>query len=156
MGFETCFHWLGRFLFRGTFRRIFVSMGGRSSTRRRYASSGASSCNYNTYPQSPYHHQVRQHPYYKPQHHHAPPSHRNYGGRTPQPHWRIDQKYSMIADDYTTLEQVSSCAAYLEICKDFLFWGGLLVLVSIDSFIICHFALCSGYCCSCSGWVRVF
>ncbi|CAI0425902.1 unnamed protein product [Linum tenue] len=55
-------------------------------------------------------------PYYTPQHPHAPPpsSSSAYGyepERPPQPQKRLDRRYSRIADDYKTLDQVTAALA---------------------------------------------
>ncbi|XP_059633654.1 E3 ubiquitin-protein ligase RGLG5-like [Cornus florida] len=84
-------------------------MGGSSSKgtiRRQFSSFGSSSFNFHGYPESPH---PEQEPYYTPQHHHAPaPAPYNHGAQTPQPQRKLDRKYSMIADNYQTLEQVTA------------------------------------------------
>ncbi|KAA8533230.1 hypothetical protein F0562_033237 [Nyssa sinensis] len=85
-------------------------MGGKSSkgtSRRRFSSFGSSSFNHRGHPQSPYHQQ--NHPYYTPQHHHVPAPY-CYGHQTPQR--KLDRRYSNIADDYQTLEQVTTALGH--------------------------------------------
>uniref|UniRef100_A0A5B7B1K9 Putative E3 ubiquitin-protein ligase RGLG2 n=1 Tax=Davidia involucrata TaxID=16924 RepID=A0A5B7B1K9_DAVIN len=88
-------------------------MGGKSSkrtSRRQFSSFGSSSFNHHGYPQSPYHQQ--NHPsYYTPQHHRAAAP-TNYGTQTPQPQRKLDRRYSIIADNYQTLEQVTDALAH--------------------------------------------
>ncbi|GAV90463.1 Copine domain-containing protein/zf-C3HC4_3 domain-containing protein [Cephalotus follicularis] len=90
-------------------------MGGKSSkggSGRRYASYGsANSTPWNNYgyPQSPY---LQQTTYCTtPQHYHAPAPSHNYGSQTPQPQKRLDRRYSRIADNYRTLDQVTAALA---------------------------------------------
>ncbi|GLU03174.1 hypothetical protein SLE2022_203890 [Rubroshorea leprosula] len=86
-------------------------MGGRSSkgsSGRHYSSSRSAEPSWNQYgyqPQSPYH---REPPYYAPQHHYE--SSASYSQRH-QPHQqrkRLERKYSRIADNYKTLDQVTA------------------------------------------------
>jgi len=94
-------------------------MGGKSSKESSwrdyysYGSTNSSSSNQNGYPPaSPYPYPSPQHnSYYTSQNHHAPaPSSSSYpyeSQRTPQhPQKRLDRKYSRIADNYKTLDQV--------------------------------------------------
>ncbi|KAL2519622.1 E3 ubiquitin-protein ligase RGLG1 [Abeliophyllum distichum] len=83
-------------------------MGGRNSSPRRSSSFGSSSFEDHGYLQSPYTHH---HSPYTPQHHHAPPVSYDYGARTPQPRRVLDRKFSRIADNYTTLDQVTAALA---------------------------------------------
>ncbi|KAL3501107.1 hypothetical protein ACH5RR_035556 [Cinchona calisaya] len=74
-------------------------MGGRSSSRRNISSNSSSFSN------------NQQQPCYTPQHRLVPASFFNYGARTPQPYKRSDSRYSRIADNYETLEQVTAALA---------------------------------------------
>lgn len=78
-----------------------------------YDSGGPSTWNQYGYPQPSY----PQHPYYTPQHQHAPPPSSssfnygsqasfNYGSEPPPPQRKLDRKYSRIADNYRSLDQV--------------------------------------------------
>ncbi|XP_021901200.1 E3 ubiquitin-protein ligase RGLG5-like isoform X2 [Carica papaya] len=82
-------------------------MGGSSSKRSRQGLS-SSSGSANSSPWSHYGY-PQQHLYYTPQHRHAPAS--SYSSQTPRPHRTFERKYSRIADNYTTLEQVTSALA---------------------------------------------
>ncbi|CAK9144531.1 unnamed protein product [Ilex paraguariensis] len=85
-------------------------MGGKSSkgtSRRQFSSSSSYSFNNHGYPQSPY---PEQNPVYTPRHHHAPSPY-HYGSQTPQPQRRLDRRYSRIADNYRTLEEVTAALA---------------------------------------------
>ncbi|CAA3030536.1 E3 ubiquitin- ligase RGLG2-like [Olea europaea subsp. europaea] len=83
-------------------------MGGRISSSRRSSSSFGSFDDHG-YLQSPY---TPRHSVYTPRHHHqASPMSYDYGVRTPQPQQGLDRKFSRIADNYTTLEQVTSALA---------------------------------------------
>ncbi|GFP88317.1 E3 ubiquitin-protein ligase rglg1 [Phtheirospermum japonicum] len=73
-------------------------MGNKSSSPRRFSSFSPSSSYSTTTPH---------HPYYTPQHHHAPAAY-SPAPPTPQPHRRLDRKFSRIADNYQTLDQVTS------------------------------------------------
>uniref|UniRef100_A0A2P2LX46 Uncharacterized protein MANES_13G021000 n=1 Tax=Rhizophora mucronata TaxID=61149 RepID=A0A2P2LX46_RHIMU len=94
-------------------------MGGKSSkgSRSRHYSSydSSSSWNHYGYPQaSPYPYQSsQQNPYYTPQHHPVPPptSSYNYEPERPPPQRRLDRKYSRIADNYQSLDQVTAALA---------------------------------------------
>ncbi|KAH8495384.1 hypothetical protein H0E87_018530 [Populus deltoides] len=102
-------------------------MGGKSSKESSWRdyysygstnSSSSSSSNQNGYPPaSPYPYPSPQHnSYYTSQNHHAPaPSSSSYpyeSQRTPQhPQKRLDRKYSRIADNYKTLDQVTAALA---------------------------------------------
>ncbi|KAJ4972656.1 hypothetical protein NE237_005830 [Protea cynaroides] len=102
-------------------KRLLGLMGGKSSRessfRRRSSSFGSSSsCNHHGYPQSPY---VQQTPTYGSQPHYAsqsqyqpqyepPPS--TYGARS-HPRKKLEKKYSRIADNYQSLEQVTEALA---------------------------------------------
>ncbi|XP_027097370.2 E3 ubiquitin-protein ligase RGLG5 [Coffea eugenioides] len=79
-------------------------MGSASSSRRNISSFSSSSSSHAGYQRSPY---PQQPPYYTPQPHHAPASF-NYGARTPQPYQKSDSRYSRIADNYETLDQVTA------------------------------------------------
>lgn len=82
-------------------------MGGHFSKRRKVSSSRPSWFDQNGYPGSPL---VQPASYFTPQHHLAPSSsssYFDYGLRTPQPHM-LNRRYSRIADNYYTLDQVSS------------------------------------------------
>ncbi|CAL1395342.1 unnamed protein product [Linum trigynum] len=91
-------------------------MGGRSSkesdggSRREFVS--YDSFNYRHQPPaSPY---PESQPYYTPQHPHAPPPSSAYGyepERPPQPQKKLDRRYSKIADNYQTLDQVTAALA---------------------------------------------
>lgn len=59
-------------------------------------------------PSSPHH---RQYTYNTPQHHHAPLPY-SYGTQTPQRQRNLDSRYSRIADNYQTLEQVTDALAH--------------------------------------------
>lgn len=92
-------------------------MGGRSSKEssgRRYSSASSSVSSWNQYPpQSPY---PNEQPYYAPQNHYEmppsplpPPS---YSSRPQtQPRKRLERKYSRIADNYKSLDQVTAALA---------------------------------------------
>ncbi|XP_057948871.1 E3 ubiquitin-protein ligase RGLG2-like isoform X2 [Malania oleifera] len=89
-------------------------MGGKGSKgtgRRQFSSFGSSSFNHHGYSQSQPQGGQYYPQYYTPQHHLAPPPY-NYEAQTPQPHRKLDRRYSRIADDYTTLEQVTSALAH--------------------------------------------
>ncbi|XP_059445885.1 E3 ubiquitin-protein ligase RGLG5-like [Corylus avellana] len=84
---------------------------------RSYDSGGSSGWNQYGYPHP------QQPPYYTPQHQHAPPppsssfnygsqSSFNYGSETPQPQRKLDRKYSRIADNYRSLDQVTAALAH--------------------------------------------
>ncbi|CAI9756324.1 unnamed protein product [Fraxinus pennsylvanica] len=83
-------------------------MGGRSSSSRRSSSFGSSSFDDHGYLQSPYTHHHSSTPRH---HHHASPMSNGYGMRTPQPQRGLDRKFSRIADNYTTLDQVTAALA---------------------------------------------
>ncbi|GMH20760.1 hypothetical protein Nepgr_022602 [Nepenthes gracilis] len=97
-------------------------MGGRnskSSRRRKLVSSAASSYgwdpNQHGYPPStpyqpqPYH---MSQPSYTPHHHYAPsPSPYSYVHQSSQPNKRLERKYSRIADNYRTLDEVTAALA---------------------------------------------
>ncbi|XP_028776531.1 E3 ubiquitin-protein ligase RGLG5 isoform X2 [Neltuma alba] len=87
-------------------------MGGKSSKEesRRYGSSYGSAPSYSRwdshgYTQSPRPPQI---PYYAPQHPSAPPPFYEYGSQTSQPNRRLDRRYSRIADDYRSLDEVTA------------------------------------------------
>ncbi|CAK7332497.1 unnamed protein product [Dovyalis caffra] len=99
-------------------------MGGifsKGSSRRDFSSydSPSSSSSWNQYgypPASPYPYpSSQQSPYYTPQHHHAPAHNSSYlyesQRPTQQPQKRLDRKYSRIADNYQTLDQVTAALA---------------------------------------------
>ncbi|KAE8023565.1 hypothetical protein FH972_009243 [Carpinus fangiana] len=84
---------------------------------RSYDSGASSTWNQYGYPQP------QQPPYYTPQHQHAPPppsssfnygsqASFNYGSETPQPQRKLDRKYSRIADNYRSLDQVTAALAH--------------------------------------------
>ncbi|XVF43866.1 hypothetical protein PTKIN_Ptkin02bG0074700 [Pterospermum kingtungense] len=91
-------------------------MGGKSSkssSGRRYSTSRSSGSDawsrYRYPPPSPYPQETS---YYTPQHHYAPPPSYNYGSQTPQrTHKHLERKYSRIADNYQTLDQVTAALA---------------------------------------------
>ncbi|GLU21728.1 hypothetical protein SLE2022_378490 [Rubroshorea leprosula] len=89
-------------------------MGGRSSkgsSGRRNSPSRSAGTSWNQYgypPQSPY---PQERPYYTSQHSYAPQPSYSHRPQTPQPHKRLDTKYSRIADNYRTLDQVTSALA---------------------------------------------
>ncbi|KAF8399804.1 hypothetical protein HHK36_015675 [Tetracentron sinense] len=103
-------------------------MGGRSSREsslRQTSSvrSSSSSWSHHDYPQSPYTQQRQNYaepyapppqyapqPQYVPQPQYASPPH-NYGGHAPEPHRSLERRYSRIADNYNTLEQVTDALA---------------------------------------------
>ncbi|KAJ8773681.1 hypothetical protein K2173_005927 [Erythroxylum novogranatense] len=99
-------------------------MGGRSSkesSRRNYSSHGSanSSSSWNQYgyqqPTSypyPYPY-AQQNPYYTPQHQYAQPSTSSYDyePQRAQPQRRLERKYSRIADNYQSLDQVTAALA---------------------------------------------
>ncbi|KAK6930939.1 Copine, C-terminal [Dillenia turbinata] len=82
--------------------------GSKGESRRQFSSFGSSSFGRHGYPQSSYIPQTQ--PYYTPQHHYAPASY-DYGNQTNAPHRKLDWRYSRIADNYTSLEQVTSALA---------------------------------------------
>lgn len=96
-------------------------MGGRSSKRRELSSYGSnSSSTWNQYgypPQTPYH---QQNQYYTPQHQQAPPTSSsygsqasfNYGQEMPRPQRKLDRKYSRIADNYRSLDEVTAALSH--------------------------------------------
>ncbi|KAL8532757.1 hypothetical protein ACS0TY_009096 [Phlomoides rotata] len=73
-------------------------MGIKSSNQRRFFSSSSSSS---------FDHGTPRHPCYTPRHHHAPVAY-TIAPPTPQPQRRLDQKFSRIADNYQTLDQVTA------------------------------------------------
>ncbi|XP_022733592.1 E3 ubiquitin-protein ligase RGLG5-like [Durio zibethinus] len=91
-------------------------MGGKSSrdsSGRRYRTSRSSGSDawshYGYPPQSGY---PQENSYYMPQHHYAPPPSHNYGSQTTQRARKImERKYSRIADNYQTLDQVTAALA---------------------------------------------
>ncbi|XP_041011184.1 E3 ubiquitin-protein ligase RGLG5 [Juglans microcarpa x Juglans regia] len=103
-------------------------MGGKSSKgsgRRGVASygsggsGGSSTWNQYGYAQPSY---PQQNPYYTPQHPHAPPPSTsfnygsqpsfNYGSEVPQPQRTLDRRYSKIADNYRSLDEVTAALAH--------------------------------------------
>ncbi|XP_021292847.1 E3 ubiquitin-protein ligase RGLG5-like [Herrania umbratica] len=82
------------------------SSGGRYPTSRSAGSDAWS--HYGQPPQSAY---PPENSYYTPQHRYAPPPSYNYGSRTPQLHKSLERKYSRIADNYQTLDQVTAALA---------------------------------------------
>lgn len=110
------------------------SKNSKGSGRREFTSYGsASSSTYNQQygypPQTPYHQPSSYS--YTPQHQHGPPptsssygsqASYNYGSEIPvaQPHRKLDRKYSRIADNYRSLDEVRPiCSMY--VC-DFLYY----------------------------------
>lgn len=91
-------------------------MGGRSSkgySGRRYASSSSSGSSWNQYPPKtpPY---PNEQPYYAPQSHYEQPPPQpppSYGHPPPPTQKRLDRKYSRIADNYKSLDQVTGALA---------------------------------------------
>ncbi|KAK7318677.1 hypothetical protein RJT34_03382 [Clitoria ternatea] len=91
-------------------------MGGKSSKRyeydRRHASSfGSAGSSYlwdNYGPQSPYPYSQQQSPYHTPLHHRAPAPSQDYA----QPKRRLDRRYSRIADDYHSLDEVTAALSH--------------------------------------------
>ncbi|KAI9113882.1 hypothetical protein K1719_015133 [Acacia pycnantha] len=91
-------------------------MGGNSSKEegRRHVSSYGSSSSFSRwdsqgYPQSP---RPPQNQYYTPQHS-APAPFYEYGSQTPQPNnRRLERRYSRIADDYRSLDEVTAALAH--------------------------------------------
>ncbi|KAI3452656.1 hypothetical protein Pfo_009320 [Paulownia fortunei] len=81
-------------------------MGNKNSSPRRFSSFGSSSFDDHSYPQPPYS-STPHHPCCTPRHHHAPVAY-NYAPPTPQPSRRLDRKFSRIADNYQTLDQVTA------------------------------------------------
>ncbi|KAK6116560.1 hypothetical protein DH2020_049666 [Rehmannia glutinosa] len=78
-------------------------MGNKSSSQRRSSYfSSSSSFNDHGYPQPPYS-STPQHPCFTPRHHHAPVAY-SYAPPTRQ----LDRKFSRIADNYQTLDQVTA------------------------------------------------
>ncbi|CAK9180434.1 unnamed protein product [Ilex paraguariensis] len=100
--------------------KIIYLMGGRSSRENRwrqsssFRSTSSSSFNQYQYPQSLYpqenqnNHPKQVYPAYPPQQYNPPPQ--NYGGRPQEPQRKLDRRYSRIADNYSSLEQVRSYA----------------------------------------------
>ncbi|KAK2969753.1 hypothetical protein RJ640_028033 [Escallonia rubra] len=95
-------------------------MGGRSSREGswRQSPSFSSSSAWNQYdnPQTSYpqeteesHRYAQPYPAYPPQHY--PPEPHNYGGRINEPQRKLDRRYSRIADDYRSLEEVTQALA---------------------------------------------
>ncbi|KAF5940045.1 hypothetical protein HYC85_021212 [Camellia sinensis] len=87
--------------------QLMGSSSSKGTSRRQFSSSGSSSFNQREYQQPAY---PQQNPYYTPQHHHAPAPY-NYGAQTPQRQRKLDRRYSRIADNYQTLEQVTDALA---------------------------------------------
>ncbi|XP_050204273.1 E3 ubiquitin-protein ligase RGLG5-like isoform X2 [Mercurialis annua] len=92
-------------------------MGGRSSkgssgrSISSHGSANSSSWNqYNYAEATPYPSTSQQNPYYTPQHPQASTSY-GYEPERPHPQKRLDRKYSKIADDYKTLDQVTAALA---------------------------------------------
>ncbi|KAI8538613.1 hypothetical protein RHMOL_Rhmol09G0117800 [Rhododendron molle] len=81
-------------------------MGGKSlkeATQRHFPSYSSPSFSHQLYPQSPY---PQQHPNHTPRNHHAPAPY-EHGGHTHRKNRKIEKKFSIISDDYDTLEQVA-------------------------------------------------
>ncbi|KAL7202530.1 hypothetical protein ACSBR1_034077 [Camellia fascicularis] len=87
--------------------QLMGSSSSKGTSRRQFSSSGSSSFNQREYQQPAY---PQQNPYYTAQHHHAPAPY-NYGAQTPQRQRKLDRRYSRIADNYQTLEQVTDALA---------------------------------------------
>ncbi|KAF5187705.1 E3 ubiquitin-protein ligase rglg2 [Thalictrum thalictroides] len=96
-------------------------MGGRSSSfRESLPSFGSSSSSWTGYPQSPYAQQQNSQQEFSRQQTYPPPSSQNYGTPTPHnyaeqyvgPQRTLDRKYSRIADQYRSLEQVTEALAH--------------------------------------------
>lgn len=89
---------------------IVEVMGGKSSkeTRHRHLPSySTSSFNHQPYPQPAY---PQPNPHHTPRHHHAPvPYH--HGAHTHRPKRQLETKFSIISDNYHTLEQVTDALA---------------------------------------------
>ncbi|KAJ9169445.1 hypothetical protein P3X46_017642 [Hevea brasiliensis] len=83
------------------------SSGRRNSS---YDESSSSSWNQYGYP-SPYPYPSQQNPYYTPQQHQPSTSSYSREAERPQSQRRMDKKYSWIADDCTTLDQVIAALA---------------------------------------------
>lgn len=89
-------------------------MGNKSSkgfSRRRSSSFASTAASYQGYPQSPYPQQNQYYPtqpYYTPQHHFASPPTNNHSSPAPRTEKKLERKYSRIADNYHTLEQVKT------------------------------------------------
>lgn len=82
---------------------VWIVMGGRSSkgtSRRQFSGINSSSLYFSGYLQ-------QENTPYTPQHQHVPAPH-NYEVQTPQLQQKLDRKYSRIADNYQSLEQVTS------------------------------------------------
>ncbi|CAK9180435.1 unnamed protein product [Ilex paraguariensis] len=102
--------------------KIIYLMGGRSSRENRwrqsssFRSTSSSSFNQYQYPQSLYpqenqnNHPKQVYPAYPPQQYNPPPQ--NYGGRPQEPQRKLDRRYSRIADNYSSLEQVTEALAH--------------------------------------------
>ncbi|KAG5520756.1 hypothetical protein RHGRI_033363 [Rhododendron griersonianum] len=89
---------------------IVEVMGGKSSketTQRHFPSYSSPSFSHQPYPQSPY---PQQHPNHTPRHHHAPAPY-EHGGHTHHKNRKLEKKFSIISDDYQTLEQVTDALA---------------------------------------------
>ncbi|CBI16816.3 hypothetical protein VitviT2T_000594 [Vitis vinifera] len=90
-------------------------MGGKSSKRRsgrEYPSFESSSFNHHGYSQSqPYEEAYPAQPYHTPQHHSPPPPRYYSGAQTPHRHPQLDRRYSRIADNYNSLDQVTAALA---------------------------------------------
>ncbi|KAK6922299.1 hypothetical protein RJ641_012806 [Dillenia turbinata] len=82
--------------------------GSKGASRRQFSSFGSSSFGHHGYPESSCIPQAQ--PYHTPQHNYAPASY-DYGNQTNAPHHKLDRRYSRIADNYTSLEQVTSALA---------------------------------------------
>ncbi|KAK4399672.1 E3 ubiquitin-protein ligase RGLG1 [Sesamum angolense] len=83
-------------------------MGNRSSSPRRFSSFSSSSFDHHDHGYShPSYSSTPHHPYSTPMHHQVPVSY-NYAPPTPQPRRQLDRKFSRIADNYQTLDQVTA------------------------------------------------
>ncbi|KAK4423892.1 E3 ubiquitin-protein ligase RGLG1 [Sesamum alatum] len=86
-------------------------MGIRSSSPRRFSSFSSSSFDHHDhgYSTHPPYSSTPHHPYSTPMHHHSPAAYNyNHAPPTPQTHRRLDRKFSRIADNYQTLDQVTA------------------------------------------------
>ncbi|PSR87542.1 E3 ubiquitin-protein like [Actinidia chinensis var. chinensis] len=89
----------------------------RSSSSNRATSSTSSSWGQYEYPQSSYSQESQSsappqvaYPAYPPQQYHPPPQ--NYGGQPHEPKRKLDRRYSRIADNYKSLEEVTGALAH--------------------------------------------
>ncbi|KAK2968631.1 LOW QUALITY PROTEIN: hypothetical protein RJ640_030711 [Escallonia rubra] len=86
-------------------------MGGiisRVKSRRESSENGSSWLSHHGYPQSTGSQQAS---YYTPQHQHVPAPY-SYGAQTPQPQRKLHRRYSRIADNYDSLDEVTAALAH--------------------------------------------